>query len=256
MKDYDLLKGMRSSLQTQKELHEHNLELMNETYKANDSLFRDKVVSRQDLRDQDSRLTDRKISIPQLENSILSNESQQINKQKQIEELEHAISQQKGIFRQELQTLQSKVENWTQQYIITAPIEGKITFIVPLQENQFILAGKVVGYVNPPDSRYYAQITLPQNNFGKISTGQKVQLRFDAYPYQEFGFVEGDLDYISKIPTDSGFLATVALPSGLVTCYKKQLQYRNGLRSQALVITKDMRLLQRLYYNLLNAMKR
>ena len=94
---------------------------------------------------------------------------------------------------------------------------------------------------------------MPQTNFGKIDTGQQVQLRFDAYPYQEFGIVEGRLKYISKVPSDSGFLANIELPKGLITNYQKQIQYRSGLKSQALIITKDARLAQRFYFTIVKA---
>jgi hypothetical protein len=121
---------------------------------------------------------------------------------------------------------------------------------VPLQENQFLPSSKTIGYINPPNSQYYAQVILLQNNFGKLDTGQAVQLRFDAYPYQEFGYIEGKLAYISKVPSDSGFLANIALPNGLLTNYNKSLQYRSGLKSQAEIITQDSRLLQRIYYGI------
>jgi multidrug efflux pump subunit AcrA (membrane-fusion protein) len=139
------------------------------------------------------------------------------------------------------------------KYILTAPVDGKVVFIVPLQENQFMQAGKTIGFVNPADSRYYAQVTLPQSNFGKIALGQRVQLRIDAYPYQEFGFLEGKLSYISRVPSDSGFLANIELPGGLVTNYRKEVQFRSGLKSQALIITRNSRLLQRFYYTMVKA---
>jgi HlyD family secretion protein len=244
------LKKMHQTIEEQKTLTQQDLQLTQEAFEANNSLYNDKVISKQDLRDQKSKLVSKEMSIPQLESSLLTNENSQIAKQKEIDELEHTISQQKIIFQQALQTLKSLTDDWKRKYIITAPVNGKIVFMVPLQENQFMQAGKIIGFVNPSDSRYYAQVTLSQNNFGKIDTGQKVQLRFDAYPYQEFGFIEGRLKYISKVPSDSGFLATVSLPQGLMTNYKKNIQYRSGLKSQALIITKDARLLQRFYYNI------
>jgi HlyD family secretion protein len=33
----------------------------------------------------------------------------------------------------------------------------------------------------------------------------------------------------------------------------KKLPYKNGLKAQAVIITKDMRLLERLYYNIVKA---
>lgn len=61
----------------------------------------------------------------------------------------------------------------------------------------------------------------------------QVQLRFNAYPYEEFGFISGRLNYISKVPSDSGFLATIRLKRGLTTNYGKSLPYKTGLKAEA-----------------------
>jgi hypothetical protein len=209
------------------------------------------VLSPQDRRDQQSKLLGKKMNLPQLVSSLFSNEQAQGDKEQDIQDLEHSISQQKLIFTQTLETLKSSVDDWIKKYVISAPVDGKVSFIVPLQENQFLPSDKLIGYLNPADSRFYAQVILPQNNFGKVGIGEKVQLRFDAYPYQEFGYVEGKLSYISRIPSDSGFLATIDLPAGLMTNYRHEIQYRSGLASQALIITKDARLLQRFMYSII-----
>jgi multidrug efflux pump subunit AcrA (membrane-fusion protein) len=249
--DKEFLKKMHKALEQQKNLIHQDLQLAEETFDSNNSLFKDKVISKQELRDQKGKLISKQMNLPQLESSILSNESLQITKQKEIDELEHNISQQKIIFQQALQTLKSATNDWEKKYVIKAATNGKAIFLFPLQENQFLLSGKTIGFVNPTNSRYFAQITLPQNNFGKVEKGQKVQLRFDAYPYQEFGIVEGKLKYISKLPSDSGFLAYIELPKGLTTNYRQQIQYQNGLKSEALIITREARLSQRIYYSLI-----
>ena len=253
--DYAYLQRMHQALVEQQQLMITDMELEKESFAANRSLYQENVISKQDLRDRKSRLMNKQMTIPQIRASLLTNENQQINKQKEIDELKHTVSQQKLNFQQALLTLSSTVCDWKKRYIMTAPTGGRVVFIVPLQVNQFMQPGRTVGYINPTDTRYYAQVILPQYNFGKITIGLPVQLRFDAYPYQEFGVVNGRLRYISSVPTDSGFLATVELPEGLITNYNKRLQYRSGLRSQALIITRNVRLLQRFYYDAINAAK-
>ena len=75
-------------------------------------------------------------------------------------------------------------------------------------------------------------------------------MEFPSYPHQEYGKLEGRLDFISNISTDSGYLARVSFTNGLKTNYNKEIQYRDGLTAQAQIVTKDMRLLERFYYNL------
>jgi HlyD family secretion protein len=55
---------------------------------------------------------------------------------------------------------------------------------------------------------------------------------------------------------DSGFLAHIQLKNGLFTNQRKTLHYRNGLKAEAQIITKDMRLVQRFYNNVVGAVKR
>lgn len=254
--DFSYLQKNHEIVQQQKMLMLKDLNLSEESYKANESLLKEKVISKQDDRNEQSKLLSKQLGIPQVNATLLNNETQQREKQKEINELEHSISQQKVIFQQALQTLQSLVNEWTKKYVLRAPSSGKITFLVPIQENQYLKMGSSLGFVIPSDSRYYAEVNLPQYNFGKIDTGQQVQLRFDAYPYQEFGYVKGTLGYITEFATDSGFLAHIQLQNGLVTNQFKTLHYRDGLNAEAQIITKDMRLMERFYNNLVTIVKR
>jgi HlyD family secretion protein len=81
-------------------------------------------------------------------------------------------------------------------------------------------------------------------------------LKFQSYPFQEYGSVQGRIEFISHIPDEKGYLAKVSFTNGLTTTYKKKIQYRDGLTASAEVITQDMRLLDRLYYSIWSQLKR
>ncbi len=151
------------------------------------------------------------------------------------------------VFKQQLQGLKNMVDEWIKKYVIRAAATGRASFNTTIHEGQYLHAGALLGYIVPQNAKYYAEAALPQNNFGKIDTGLHVQLRFDAYPYEEWGFVDGTIAYVSNVPTENGFLTTIKL-TGTVTNDGKHLAFKNGLRAQAIIITKDMRLLQRFYY--------
>ncbi len=140
------------------------------------------------------------------------------------------------------------VIGWIENTELRAPIDGKLSFNIPVHENKYLKPGTLLGYVIPYNANYYAEIVLPQNNFAKMDTGLHVQLRLDAYPYAEWGFLDGTIAYIADVPSDAGFLATIRLNNSLMTNDKKKLSVKNGLRAQAMIVTKDMRLLQRFYY--------
>ena len=112
-------------------------------------------------------------------------------------------------------------------------------------------------FATDTSSGYYLQLNLHQNDLGTIATGQKIQLRFEAYPYAEFGYVPAKLSSISKAPfDDSAYFAKIELPQGLMTNYGKSIQYRNGLKGQAIIVTKEARLLQGFYHSIRSGLQR
>ncbi len=256
LKDVNFMQKLHNNLLLQKSLNMEDLELSQKTFNANQSLKEDKVISDLDYRNESSKLINKKLTLPQINSAIISNESQQNEKHKEIMELENTIAQQKSIFSQSLNTLKSQVEEWKKKYLLTAPVDGKIAFATFLQENQQLQANQIICFINPENSQYYAEIYIPQTNFGKVKTGQEVLLKFVAYPFPEYGSVKGTIDFISNISTDSGYLAKVILPYGLNTNYKKQIQFRDGLTAQGEIITANMRLLQRFYYNIVKQVAR
>lgn len=252
-KDIGSLRQMNSSIEMQKNLTRQDEDSSRKSLEMNKYLFDEKIISAEEYRVENSKHINKQMTIPQLNTSILATQNQQRDKLKELEQLEHDVTQQKIIFEQALQTLKSSVDEWIHKYTLQTPLDGTVFFTLPLQQNKFIEQGKLLGYINPPDSKFYVEMYLPQNNLGKVDTGMLVQLRFDAYPYQETGFVKGKLDYVSPIATNSGFLATIRLDNGLETNLKNNIQYKNGLKAQAIVITKNMHLLERLYYNIIKA---
>lgn len=251
--DIKSLNDLNKNLVKQRNLTEEDLGLAKETYDINKILLDKKVITVAEYRNGKSIYVNKEKTVPQLDVSLFTNDMQKRDKLKEIEQLSHDMSQQQIIFQQEIQLLSSKVHDWINIYVLLAPIDGKVVYNTSLQENRYLRAGTLIGYVNPKESKFYAETTLSQINFGKIKLGMQVQLRFDAYPYEEWGYIDGTLSYVSNVPLDSGFLAIITLNNGLVTNNNKKLIYKNGLRANSLIITKDMRLLERFYYSFIKS---
>lgn len=253
--DIETLEQTKKTIQQQFELSEQDILLAEESLEMNNKLFEEKVIAKEEFRNEKSKFIGKKMTIPQLKASLLSNITQRREKLKEIEQLKHDIDQQKVLFQQAIQSLQNVLEEWKRKYVIMAPIDGEVVLNIPLQENQFLQQGRIIGYIDPGHSHYYAELNLPQTNFGKIDTGLSVQLRVAAYPYQEVGFIRGTINYVSNVATDSGFIATVRLENGLITSNNLPLTYKTGLQAQAIIITKNMRLMKRLLNNVFNYTK-
>lgn len=116
--------------------------------------------------------------------------------------------------------------------------------------------GEVLGNIQPFYTGYFIEAILSQYNFGKLAPGQHALLRFLAYPSDEFGIVNGQLETIKPIPSDSGYLAKVELPNGLITHLGKKLTYREGLQARVDIVTDKRTMLQRLLAGLRKAVER
>ncbi len=248
--DIIFLKKLHDNLGRQKNMQEEDLSLADKNFAASKSLSNDKVIADVEFRNEKSKLIAKAISIPQMNAAIINNESSKHEKEKEIAQLENDIAQQKEIFLQSLNTLKFQINEWKNKYLLIAPLSGKIAFSNFLEENIQLKQGQTICFVNPENTLYYASIFVPQNNFGKIKLGERIIFKLPAYPFQEFGIINGKLDFIAEIPSDSGFTARALLPNGLLTNYKKQLQYHEGLSAQAEIITENLKLSDRIFNGL------
>jgi len=121
-----------------------------------------------------------------------------------------------------------------------------------------VVANQEIFYIgNQQNNLPIGQIQIVQDNLGKVKAGQKVIIRFNSYPSEEFGTVDGIVEYISQIPEkDNSYLVTVKLPNGLTTTYHKKLNFRNGMLANADIITEDKSLAAKILYQFRKALQR
>jgi HlyD family secretion protein len=240
----------------QKKLIEQDLSLSNESYEATESLAIEKVVSPLEYRTEKSKLISKQLAIPQIKSAILSNKMQQNEKFKEIIELKNLMLTEQNSFVQSLQTIKSQLLEWEKKYILKAPIAGRLSFKGFFQEYQEFKIGQIAFTIHPNNTVYNAELNIPQFNFGKVKVGQQIYLKLQAYPSEQYGSVIGKIDFINPNPTDSGYIARAILPNGIYTTNKRELQFQSGLLGKAEIVTKELRLLERFYYNLLKPFQR
>lgn len=256
-KDISIVNKNKEVLHEQEKLSQQDLNLNNTTLDKNRILLEEKLISEQEYRELTSQHISKKMSEPQMKAGYIAYESQLNTINKELVEIDNTVATHKTGFRQAVYNVKNRVNEWKQQYLLIASESGMLSYNGFLQENQIVDAGQVLAYITPDHSSMYMEMFIPQNNFGKVACGQKVLLKFDAYPWQEFGALIGTIDYISPIPVDSGYyLAKIALPDKLTTNYKKDIPFVEGLKAQSEIITKDLRLAESLYYDLMKTIKK
>lgn len=256
-KDIHIVKQSNNVLNHQKLLQQKDLGLTQTTIDKNKKLLDEKLISEQEYRNLSSQYLQKQMTEPQMKSGFIANESQINALNKEMVEIENQALTYRSIFEQSVYQIKTKIEEWKQIYLIQANSPGQLVFASFLQENQILEAGKVLAHIIPENSDVFLETFVPQANFGKVAVNQKVILKFNAYPWQEFGTVLGKIDYISPVPADSGYyLARVILPDNLKTNYNKEIPYVDGLLAESEIITKDLRLAESLYYDLVKTIKK
>lgn len=146
--------------------------------------------------------------------------------------------------------LKRTLRNWEQIYLLKSSIDGKVSFQQYWGNNQFIKSGEEIFTVLPDDkNNLLGKLVVPAQNSGKILPGQKVLIKLDNYLFQQFGIIEGKVRNVSLSPDSEGnYYVEVELPNGLKTSYNKDLEFDKEMRGSAEIITEDLRLIERVFY--------
>src|SRR5699024_8952149 len=156
---------------------------------------------------------------------------------------------------QSFHQLKMSIRHWEFQYVLQAEIKGKVHFFNHWSKHQTVQQGDLVFTVLPAkNSPYIAKLKTPIQNSGKIMVGQKVLIKLQNYPEQEFGLLTGRVKTISKIPEIENeqrfYTVNVAMPGKLVTSYGKEIDFKGEMLGTAEIITQDVRLIERFFYQL------
>ena len=246
-KDVQYLTSLKTNTKDQKQLLEQDQQLQQKEYNAYEILAKDKVIAPLELNQYKSKLIAKNQSLQQMDAQITNSDMNKHEKEKELLDLQKTIMDEEQKFHSALLDLKSQVESWMQQYVLIAPENGNILFISSLQENEWINNNQTLFYIQPNQTQFYAEIMIGQRGFGKIRKGQKVMIKADSYPSEEFGYLKGIVNYISAIPNNrDSFLVKVNLSNGLQTNYNHKIFFRNNLSAQAEIITDNRKLFDRL----------
>jgi multidrug resistance efflux pump len=238
----------------QESINKEQLTLVETDYNRDKSLYESKTISAREYDNKKKEYLNALNSNEQVKITV-SNALIQINSiEKNILQLQIQDYQEqaklKNDLSQNLKTLSSEINKWKQLYLIQSPTNGKISFFSVWTENQNIKLGDELFAVIPTQKQeFVGKCILPITNTGKLQTGQKVNIKLDNYQYNEMGMLQGIVTNISEVPNKDTYAIDVKLNNGLVTSYNKTLSYREEMKGKADIITKNISVMDRIFFN-------
>lgn len=203
------------------------------------------LTARGKLEGLQNQLISNNIKIEELELSVLD-----FKEDKKNTDYDQSLGVKEGIAG-----LREAIRAWKRKFIITAPISGKIATTRLLATQQFVQENETILTVVPPSAneKLIGRALLPRRGAGKITVGMPAKIRLDGFPYQEFGAVQANVAQVSLIPeTDGQYLVMIDLPKEMVTTYKKKIPFRQEMQGTANIVTKERRIIARIFDKVLS----
>lgn len=185
-------------------------------------------------------------SLKQSELQLMQGEENLLDLQQKATELEQK-------FQLTLQTsteaLNAQIKAWERDFLLISPIDGIVNQMGVWSSNQNVNSGETVFTVVPLlQDKPKGKALLPVQGAGKVNVGQRVNVRINNFPDQEFGYLIGTVQSISNVPTAEGFyVVEIDFPNGMRTNYNKILPIKQQMQGSADIITEDLRLIERFF---------
>jgi len=257
LSEYQLLQG---KYENQENTYKEELLLIEKDFNRSNTLFQNAAISTKEFDDKKREYLSAKrnyenIKITSINNKLTINSLEKSRLQLQMQayqEKERYVQ----AFNQNIQTLKSEIEVWKQTYLLKSPIEGKVSLFSYWAKNQNLKQGDEVMSIVPLEKHeMIARLAIPVHNSGKLKTGQTVNIKLNNYLYQEYGMLKGIVKTISLMPQHDSYSVEVFLPDQLLTTYHKKLDYKEEMQGTADIITEELSLLDRVFYQFRKIMK-
>jgi multidrug resistance efflux pump len=236
-----------------KERAEGQLVIAKNLFVKQQELYSAEVISRVELERERLKLSEIEKQVEAFDENIIRKKNEIISLQKNIGEMnftEKSDATTSSVrLRESLNNLRSALEKWKQTYLLSAPIEGRVslnnTFF---SAKQFVKQGDLLLTIVPnSNDKIVGRVMLPVVGSGKVKESQRVLIRLDNYPYYEFGTLEGKVESKSLVPKDDLYAIRITMPDSLVTSYRKPIVFQQQLQGSAQIITENKRFLQRIW---------
>jgi membrane fusion protein, hemolysin D len=133
--------------------------------------------------------------------------------------------------------------------LILAPVSGVITDVSSTQPGDKIQANTPLGGIAPKDARTVVKMEIAERDRAFLREGLPVKLKFNAFPYQRYGLINGTLEFIApatepaaqtKEPVYEGHV-TLERDHYLVADTKYPVRY--GMTATAEIVVRERRLI-------------
>jgi hemolysin D len=216
----NILQHLQVDRQAQTQRLNRLSELVEQGAFAEDHLFQ----VEQSLRERDRTITETQGNIQRSRSAVAqlqaeltetgaTAEKQIIEATKQLQQLNIEATDLESRIK-ETKTLLEQSEAKLNQAMLVAPVSGVVSSLEVSNIGEVMQPGQTVAEIAPSSAPLVLSALLPSQEAGLVEVGMPANIKFDAFPYQDYGIVEGEVLSISpdaKINETTGVVYQVKI---------------------------------------------
>jgi hemolysin D len=132
---------------------------------------------------------------------------------------------------------------------IIAPVSGIVTDLTSTQPGDKVQANSPLGGIAPGGSRSVVKVEIAENDRAFLRQGLPVKLKFNAFPFQRYGVINGTLEYVSPATKPSSqtkqpiYEARVTLDRDYYQVGEQKYPLRYGMMATVEIVVRERRLI-------------
>jgi membrane fusion protein len=177
------------------------------------SLADQDYVAKEQLIQKELELSEQQSRLQVLERDVQSTQRELAATAREIDSTKSRYANQNSSLKRTISSAQQELTEVEarRRVVVTAPEDGVAT-LVSGEVGQMADAARALVSIVPAKTSLQARLFAPSRTIGFIRPGDKVLVRYQAYPYQKFGLHEGRVTSISTAAMSSMELAGFSLP--------------------------------------------
>jgi membrane fusion protein len=255
-----LIQGLqeeKGQLEGQIPLQQERIKILESLVASISKLVAKGVVTGVEFKRRQSEALDQKQNLNALRQQLAARQNQLTDTQYTLNQLPIVIAEKIQLLRNELSSVEQRIAEISgrRAFVIRAPIAGRVSAVQASTGKLAELNQLQLEII--PTSTLKAELLVPSRSIGFVRVGQPVGIRYDAFPYQNFGRYKGTITEIShniltRSDVSSGFITleepvyrvTAALDRQDVSAYGKNMPLQAGMLLKADVILDKRSLMQ------------
>lgn len=142
----------------------------------------------------------------------------------------------------------NSLKSWENRYLIKSASEGVVLLGKGWSVNNRVTVGDTIcSVMSEYKGHPKGHLKLEQHEVAEIAKGDKVNIELSKYPSRSYGYLVGEVNSISYVPSSKNYAIEIDLPYGLLTTSKQEINYEVGLTGQAEIITSSRSVLSRIF---------